>query len=283
MYRYTVHGRFSEKKRENCEIQGPLETRVQIESSHVNFPGGNAFPTTECCSCPLCSVWGLLQHSHPSTWDLRSWKLSNVFPVSRLHWPVNSLGSSQELCLAASLMQWKDAAGLFGPALSTCLSPWPLLLISRVCASLTTKRHRIRIANCITFIFCPSVLSWALTYVFLHFICQCRGAWPCTVSLLGLPSSWTAEKAVPSVVQCVGTYRSALSRKLDTSLWIKKWRRMGASLVAQWLRICLPMQGTRVRALVWEDPTCRGATGPVSHNYWTCASGACAPQQERPR
>ena len=40
-----------------------------------------------------------------------------------------------------------------------------------------------------------------------------------------------------------------------------------ASLVAQWLRICLPMQGTRVRPLVWEDPTCRGAPGPVSHNY----------------
>ena len=41
----------------------------------------------------------------------------------------------------------------------------------------------------------------------------------------------------------------------------------GASLVAQWLKVCLPMQGTRVRALVWEDPTCRGAAGPVSHNY----------------
>ena len=40
-----------------------------------------------------------------------------------------------------------------------------------------------------------------------------------------------------------------------------------ASLVAQWLRICLPMQGARVRALVWEDPTCRGAAGPMSHNY----------------
>ena len=39
-----------------------------------------------------------------------------------------------------------------------------------------------------------------------------------------------------------------------------------ASLVAQWLRICLPMQGTRVRALVWEDPTCHGAARPVSHN-----------------
>ena len=57
----------------------------------------------------------------------------------------------------------------------------------------------------------------------------------------------------------------------------------GASLVAQWLRICLPRQGTRVRALVWEDPTCRRATRPVSHNYWARASGACAPQQERPR
>ncbi|KAJ8777643.1 hypothetical protein J1605_014296 [Eschrichtius robustus] len=25
------------------------------------------------------------------------------------------------------------------------------------------------------------------------------------------------------------------------------------------------MQGTRVQALVWEDPTCRGATKPVHH------------------
>ena len=57
---------------------------------------------------------------------------------------------------------------------------------------------------------------------------------------------------------------------------------LGASLVMQWLRVCLPMQGTRVRALVWEDPTCRGAATPMSHNYWACVSGACAPQQERP-
>ena len=48
---------------------------------------------------------------------------------------------------------------------------------------------------------------------------------------------------------------------------LKKKRKNRASLVAQWSRICLPMQGTRVRALVWEDPTCHGATGPVSHNY----------------
>ena len=31
------------------------------------------------------------------------------------------------------------------------------------------------------------------------------------------------------------------------------------------------MQGTRVRALVWEDPTCRGATKPVRHSYWAWA------------
>ena len=41
----------------------------------------------------------------------------------------------------------------------------------------------------------------------------------------------------------------------------------GTSLVAQWLRIHLPVQGTCVRALVQEDPTCRGTTKPVRHNY----------------
>ena len=40
-----------------------------------------------------------------------------------------------------------------------------------------------------------------------------------------------------------------------------------ASLVAQWQRICLPMQGTWVRSLVQEDPTCHGATKPMRHNY----------------
>ena len=51
------------------------------------------------------------------------------------------------------------------------------------------------------------------------------------------------------------------------SIWITIKRSPWASLVAQWLRICLPMQGTQVRALVWEDPTCRGATGPMSRDY----------------
>ena len=48
--------------------------------------------------------------------------------------------------------------------------------------------------------------------------------------------------------------------------YIKK-RERGTSLVSQWLRICLPMQGTRVQALVQEDPTGCRAAKPVHHNY----------------
>ena len=46
---------------------------------------------------------------------------------------------------------------------------------------------------------------------------------------------------------------------------------VGTSLMEQWLRICLPMQGMRVQALDREDPTCRRATKPMRHNYLTCA------------
>ena len=74
-----------------------------------------------------------------------------------------------------------------------------------------------------------------------------------------------------------------LQIKLQLQFTKKKIYIYRASLVTQWLGVCLLMQGTRVRALVWEDPTCCGATGPVSHNCWACASGASAPQQERPR
>ena len=88
------------------------------------------------------------------------------------------------------------------------------------------------------------------------------------------------------------TFNRLKPRHAGPHPWLLPWsrtgqeynlRKMRASLVAQWLRICLPVQVTRVRALVWEDPTCRGAARPVSHNCWACASGACALQQERPR
>ncbi|KAJ8776608.1 hypothetical protein J1605_015197 [Eschrichtius robustus] len=42
---------------------------------------------------------------------------------------------------------------------------------------------------------------------------------------------------------------------------------LGTSLVVQWLGIHLSMQGTQVRALVREGPTCHGATKRMHHNY----------------
>ena len=57
-------------------------------------------------------------------------------------------------------------------------------------------------------------------------------------------------------------------KAIEIKTKIKKW---GASLVAQWLRICLSMQGTWVQALTQQDPTCRRATKPMHHNYWARA------------
>ena len=64
---------------------------------------------------------------------------------------------------------------------------------------------------------------------------------------------------------------------------------MGTSLVAQWLRLCLPMQGIQVRPLGQEDPICHGATKPMSHNYWAGVLRLLKPhvprgalQQEKP-
>ena len=47
---------------------------------------------------------------------------------------------------------------------------------------------------------------------------------------------------------------------------------IGTCLVVQWLRTHLPIQGTRVWSLVWEYPTCQGATKSMTYNYWACAS-----------
>ena len=56
----------------------------------------------------------------------------------------------------------------------------------------------------------------------------------------------------------------------------------GASLVVQWLRICLPMQGTRIRSLVHEDSKCRQATKPVCHNYCNLSALEPALHNEKP-
>ena len=39
------------------------------------------------------------------------------------------------------------------------------------------------------------------------------------------------------------------------------------SLEVQWIRTRLPMQGTQVQSLVWEDFTYHGATQTLCHTY----------------
>ena len=67
----------------------------------------------------------------------------------------------------------------------------------------------------------------------------------------------------------------------------------GACLAVQFLRTHLPVQGTWVQSLVWDDSTCLGTTKP--QNYWAHAPEplvattepthprACAPQREKPQ
>ena len=74
---------------------------------------------------------------------------------------------------------------------------------------------------------------------------------------------------------------------------------LGASLEAQWIKICLPMQQTQVPALVQEYSVSHTAARllchycwarslePMSHsyepkgcNYWSLTPRACAPLQE---
>ena len=59
-------------------------------------------------------------------------------------------------------------------------------------------------------------------------------------------------------------------------LWLQEYS--WDFLVAQWLRIHLPMQGTRVRAPVWEDPTCRRATKARAPQLLSLCSRAREPQ-----
>ena len=69
-----------------------------------------------------------------------------------------------------------------------------------------------------------------------------------------------------------GKELNSASKELSKSTLAKgefKLYAIGTSLVAQWLRIRLPMQGTRARSLVQVDPVCCRSSKPVHHNYWS--------------
>ena len=81
----------------------------------------------------------------------------------------------------------------------------------------------------------------------------------------GIPqAAWHGQKeALGDTKLWVETIKESFERVLNNLVLERRW---GTSVVAQWLRIGLPMQGTWVRSLLGEDPTCRGATKPVRHN-----------------
>ena len=78
-------------------------------------------------------------------------------------------------------------------------------------------------------------------------------------------------KQIFKITQLLGckTNQVSLLIKFGKGRMLLKITSTWTSLVVQWIRICLPVPGTRVQSLVWEDSTCLGATKPMSHNFWS--------------
>ena len=67
---------------------------------------------------------------------------------------------------------------------------------------------------------------------------------------------------------CIGSFNSyAVKEASLLPQFYTHVRKLGTSLVAQWLRIQLPIQGTQVRSLVQGDSACHRAAKPVSCSY----------------
>ncbi|XP_073653501.1 hepatocyte nuclear factor 1-beta isoform X3 [Tursiops truncatus] len=83
------------------------------------------------------------------------------------------------------------------------------------------------------------------------------------------PPQYSHTSRFPSAMVVTDTSSISTLTNMSSSKQLNLWKEVdsGTSLMAQWLRIRLPMQGTQVWTLVPEDPTCCGATKPVHHNY----------------
>ena len=102
--------------------------------------------------------------------------------------------------------------------------------------------------------------------------------------------TWFLRLFTISLSMVCNSISPALKYIFKIVLFLRSWCR--TSLVVQWIRIYLPIQGTWVQSLVWEDSTYLGAAKHVHHNYWAYVLGpascsywslcATAPQQEEP-
>ena len=93
--------------------------------------------------------------------------------------------------------------------------------------------------------------------------------WGCSTIRGTLTHCWEECKTVQSVGKQTGT---ELPHDLEISvpgIYLREIKTyVQTSLGTQWIRICLPIQGTWVRSLVQEDPTRLGAAKPVRYNTW---------------
>ena len=80
------------------------------------------------------------------------------------------------------------------------------------------------------------------------------------------------SKNIPLIFLKVLNY-SKLPQHFSLLVLQRQMPTYGTYLVVQWLRIWLPVQGTRVQTLVQGDPTYLRATNPMHHNY-----GASTPE-----
>ena len=110
----------------------------------------------------------------------------------------------------------------------------------------------------------PTDLPWALKILFPVHVYPNADFQPTLASVFCLIISPEFKHIhwAPSMPQVLFL---ALVRRSRGNL---KWQPR-TSLMVQWIRIWLQMQGTRVWSLVWEDPICHGATKPLCHNYWS--------------
>ena len=73
-------------------------------------------------------------------------------------------------------------------------------------------------------------------------------------------SAWWHVKRRSALLIIREKYKSKLQ-------WVR------TSLVVQWVRIHLPVEGTWIQSLIREDSSCLRTSKPMRHNYWTWALG----------
>ena len=120
----------------------------------------------------------------------------------------------------------------------------------------------------------PALEAWSLSHWTTREVAKLVASeW-----VISYPSPWSQE------TRPVGTQRLSWYYELHNCQQGKicALESTGIKHFPQWIRIQLPMQGTRVWSLIREDPTCFRATKSVHHHYWACVPQLLKPMHLEP-